>query len=624
MLREPLRAGEPPVPRPVGRRAARYDYRTTETVSPRRCRWICCGDQRGGSWCCPCRCPWVVWVGSTCVFVTISLSLIAFFLAESELTLRGKPSVSRGGTSLGSYDACETDADCKSCCDARPGSVPLSSSLNPCVLPPQNSTRVCVDRCCVFPTLPPAPSGTPCDDGLACTANDRCDGRGSCEGTALACVNADFCTAETCSEELGGVCVSAPSSASSLLPVSADACENTCPGGDADCRTGYFCLPSKVCGKTPGQTNGTLFFVGHELEPCLDTADAWSMTQHYVLYESSYVGPQGQRRYRALLSEDNVVFPHAEGYDVHRLSFDDSTQGVPLVSVQSVSSTTIIRPEEDGAPMSKTTLSVNTGCQTLSAEDPTCVSAWADRQYTFEVVYHDCVPGEDDEDVVFRPGELCVPGAWRRPYTMSLSVVDCPLTPTRAQLAPQGFLLVERLGSPGVAVPTTHAGERLRAVVDVDVGHWLDPFLTDAAVCAVDPSHRLAGCATNVQREGCPFRGCRGWSDADTPIVASHVYMTRGEWTAASTLDTVGFCKVKNAYDEPGCAAGGCPWSVRPNRTTLGGADGFEFIVLDPAGTVIVVDVTVRLELCEDELPVADLPNGAQRQISMLRVGGVE
>ena len=559
------------------------------------------------------------------MFLTLSVSSIVYFLSESDLTLRGGRSAAVGGTALVARHVCETDADCVSCCAETP--PPLS--LNPCVLPLPNMTRVCVDRCCVLPPPPAAPVGTPCADGLACTADDRCDGAGVCAGTPLACVNADFCTAETCSETLGGVCVSAPSpttssSSSAIMSVSADACENDCPRGDADCRTGYFCLPSQVCGRTPDRTNGTLFFVGYELEPCLETGDAWSMTQHYVLYEASYVGPQGQRRYRALLSADNVVLLHAEGYDVHGLAFDSAAQGVPLVSVQSVSATTVIDPEGSGEPLSKTTLSVVSGCQAMRADDPTCLSAWADRQYAFEVVYDDCVPLGDD--LVFRPGEHCVPGAWRRPYTMSLSVVDCPLLPTRAQLLPEAFLQAERPGEPGVAVFATHPGERLRAVVDVDVGHWLDPFLTHAVVCAVDPTHRLAGCATNAQAEGCPFRGCRGWSGADTPVVASHVYMAEGEWTAASTLDTVSFCKHKHLYDEPGCAAGGCDWSVRPNRTVWGGADGFEFVVLDPPGSVLVVDVSVRLELCADAPHgrrlggAAVAPGDTERRLAALQV----
>ena len=184
------------------------------------------------------------------------------------------------------------------------------------------------------------------------------------------------------------------------------------------------------------------------------------------------------------------------------------------------------------------------------------------------------------------------------PYTMHLSVVDCPLLPYAAELVPESYLQVEALDAPGVPISTVHVNQRVRAVLDVDVGDWLDPFLTDAVVCAVNPGHRLAGCATNEQVEGCPFRGCRGWSDDDSPLFSTYVYMEGSEWTAKSALDDVQFCKDKLRYDEGGCAAGACGWSVLPNRTALGGSDGFSFVVVDPPGTVLVVDVTARLELC--------------------------
>lgn len=47
---------------------------------------------------------------------------------------------------------------------------------------------------------PAAPSGTPCDDSLFCTATDRCDGAGTCVGTGTACDDGVSCTVDTCDE----------------------------------------------------------------------------------------------------------------------------------------------------------------------------------------------------------------------------------------------------------------------------------------------------------------------------------------------------------------------------------------------------------------------------------------
>jgi len=45
-------------------------------------------------------------------------------------------------------------------------------------------TGTCVDNACIYDN---APQGTPCNDGLFCTATDECDGNGACVGSGTPC-----------------------------------------------------------------------------------------------------------------------------------------------------------------------------------------------------------------------------------------------------------------------------------------------------------------------------------------------------------------------------------------------------------------------------------------------------
>jgi hypothetical protein len=362
--------------------------------------------------------------------------------------------------------------------------------------------------------------------------------------------------------------------------------------------------------------NGSLFFADYEIEPCDDTANAWSMTQHYVVYEQAYQGPQGNTRYRVVRNADQVAV-RPEGYNVYDLAFSDAIKGVPLVAVQSVSETE--RIVVSGKAYSRTALTLNTACQILRDDDPAaCLSAWADRVYDFDIMFQDCVASADSAFA------QCLPAELRRAYTMFLSVVRCPLLPLRAEISPVASLRLELVGSPGVVLDAVQPGHRVRAVVDTDIGEWLDPFMTDVTVCAIDPDHRLAPCALNQQTQHCPFRGCRGWSASDSPVLFTRDYLTKSEWTASSVLDSVAFCKDKALYDEGGCAAGGCAWSLLPNRTAFGGADGFEFVVFDPPGTILIVDVLVRLEWCAQHArrrtTARSSENVKVRRVQVLRV----
>ena len=87
----------------------------------------------------------------------------------------------------------------------------------------------------------PAEAGTPCDDGLACSANAVCDGAFTCLGTSVVCAETENpCTTSVCSES-GGGCQEVPI-----------ADQTSCGTGDA-C-TDYVCasgnclaVPSTAC-----------------------------------------------------------------------------------------------------------------------------------------------------------------------------------------------------------------------------------------------------------------------------------------------------------------------------------------------------------------------------------------
>ncbi len=87
-------------------------------------------------------------------------------------------------------------------------------------------------------TYPDAPLGTVCDDGLFCTASDRCDGAGSCGGAGSRCDDGISCTTD--------VCVEATRSCSSTPPADQCIIGRSCVARGAS-PPGFTCL---VCDPT--------------------------------------------------------------------------------------------------------------------------------------------------------------------------------------------------------------------------------------------------------------------------------------------------------------------------------------------------------------------------------------
>ena len=110
-------------------------------------------------------------------------------------------------TSGGDSGLCRATRCCTGCFDGsrcRSGSSPMACggagvSCASCADADACTSDVCVAGAC---TNPSAPSGTTCDDGMFCTATDRCDGSGGCLGTGVRCNDGQSCTVDTCDESL--------------------------------------------------------------------------------------------------------------------------------------------------------------------------------------------------------------------------------------------------------------------------------------------------------------------------------------------------------------------------------------------------------------------------------------
>lgn len=537
------------------------------------------------------------------LFLVGAVTAIVLLLSASDLTL---PASTDTNKLVGSVE-CNTDEDCRDCCHETlrgGGNAPLAVSLNPCLLPPNTTHHVCVNHCCVPPPPLHAPDNTPCDDGKWCSMQDRCQ-QGSCVGSTRECQDSDFCTAEECSETLQ-MCVSGN------LRNDPD-CENQCEIDD-DCRTDFYCLPSKRCGRFP-DVNGTMLFTGYEMERCkLLEGNAFAMVQHYTLFEKVYERDLEQRFRHA----SEVVLPKANSYDKHQLEYSPHPDGIPLVDVVEFSDSRL--HSFGNASYSQTSVTLRTACQEIFPDDQDiCLSMWANRQYDFEVAFKDCAL--DQDSVLTKNHDSCLPGDIWRGYTMSLSVLHCPTGKT-VQIEELTWLTVTLASSPNTPQTVYNPRDRVRVVWESDSGVYLDPFLTDVTVCMVNTEHRLSECAlNNPHATNCPYRGCNGWSDYDSPLVHRRNYLKNSIVTADASLHDVTFCRQKSLYVEGGCAAGVCAWSQEPERSAYGGADGFEFTLYEEHNAVIVIDVSVRHALCDVERSSSDSTNYyITRKVGVARV----
>jgi hypothetical protein len=150
-------------------------------------------------------------------------------------------------------------------CDGQGNCVPGAAKDCTANLPVCKAAGTCdkSSGACVYPD---AASGTSCNDTLACTTNDICNGHGSCNGTPVVCPAAECQTPGTCQEPTGACSASTPVTGGTCSDgkgcTTGDTCNNgvcvgtqvTCPAATDACHVAGTCQEST--GSCSAQTIG--------------------------------------------------------------------------------------------------------------------------------------------------------------------------------------------------------------------------------------------------------------------------------------------------------------------------------------------------------------------------------
>jgi hypothetical protein len=110
-----------------------------------------------------------------------------------------------------------------------------------------NDANPCTADECVAGSCVQAPvEATPCSDGSACTAGDACAGGQCVPGAAANCQDGNACTADSC-DAASGICAFAP--LSELACSDGDACTlaDSCSAGSCAAGPAKICLASGIC-----------------------------------------------------------------------------------------------------------------------------------------------------------------------------------------------------------------------------------------------------------------------------------------------------------------------------------------------------------------------------------------
>jgi len=205
---------------------------------------------------------------------------------------------------------CEQDSDCPDDANLCNGSLVCNTSVYPhrCEVDPAtvvtcdpSQDTTCRKNQCIPATgaceMVPVQDGLPCDDGDACTAQDRC-GAGTCHGTAYSCEDGLDCTADACAGD--GTCSHTVKAgfcliAGACVPAGNEMAGNPCLVCDPDtakttwtprpngtpCNDGLVCTHSDAC--LAGQCRGTPYGCEDGLACTTDTCVGDGTCVHALL-----------------------------------------------------------------------------------------------------------------------------------------------------------------------------------------------------------------------------------------------------------------------------------------------------------------------------------------------------
>ncbi|MEC8023817.1 MAG: hypothetical protein VX223_07755, partial [Myxococcota bacterium] len=136
---------------------------------------------------------------------------------------------------------CSASGVCLPATNAANGTACGDSAQTGCTAPDTCTSGTCIDN--------HSPSGTPCDDGDPTTAGDKCNGNGGCIGTTLECPAPSMCTPDFTPNGQTCVPTHAPSGTTCNdddNTTANDQCDGvgTCVGTDINCPTPSLCTPA--------------------------------------------------------------------------------------------------------------------------------------------------------------------------------------------------------------------------------------------------------------------------------------------------------------------------------------------------------------------------------------------
>lgn len=410
----------------------------------------------------------------------------------------------------------------------------------------------------------PRRDGELCDDGLECTTMDHCSA-GTCTGTHVTCEDNNPCVINLCVEGVG--CME------HQLADANSTCHSQCMS-DSDCPGSYICHAG-TCMNLVYNTPMYIRFIDYEIDKC-DSDTSYRLVQHYILDVQKRQVNQ-DTRYKVALTKDDFIAETTQPLGFPIFLYDDNVQ-------QSLNGN-----------FSRTSFTVGTECQELTEDN--CNIIFANRNYEFRVLMHDCVYEDGFKE------ENCIQTGEHIGASIHLSIIDCPFTQSQtAVLQPLSTLMVSNLDNHPLQVVD------IDDIIRVHLTAQFQPWMTDIVMCVPYNGHHMFDCVTNGDTT-CPHRGCRGWDSS--PLKYQVQLMSNKALTAIArpnNLHTVTTCRDDELYDEDEYCDHECSYAD----------DGFEIRMegFDFPGDTVVIDVLYEHHLCGGRR----LVEADNRQISYVKL----